>query len=215
MPIYMWMEEQWWQPWPNTLLYMPLDSTNTNSDVLWHTTTIWGIVRFWSYGGVDCADFTGRWNISITPFALGSSYTILARANNISGTYESSYWWRVIDLGNPRVWIAYINSNGYYTYENNDYFWVTTQNAWFLTAVVVTGSTWVGYLKGNGVDGTSALVSCFNSGTPTAFNIGNEYNNGANRRFLGYISNVIVEDKARTAQEIADYYNLTKSNYWL
>ena len=26
---------------------------------------------------------------------------------------------------------------------------------------------------------------------------------------------IIVEDKARTAQEVSDYYNQTKANYWL
>jgi hypothetical protein len=35
------------------------------------------------------------------------------------------------------------------------------------------------------------------------------------RYFDGRLSNVIIEDKVRTAQDVADYYNLTKSNYWL
>jgi hypothetical protein len=30
-----------------------------------------------------------------------------------------------------------------------------------------------------------------------------------------YLSNAIIEDRVWTAQEIAAYYNLTKSNYWL
>jgi hypothetical protein len=32
---------------------------------------------------------------------------------------------------------------------------------------------------------------------------------------LWYISNLIMESKTRTADEILAYYNLTKSNYWL
>jgi hypothetical protein len=31
----------------------------------------------------------------------------------------------------------------------------------------------------------------------------------------GYFKTLILEDKARTADEITNYYNLTKSNYWL
>lgn len=35
------------------------------------------------------------------------------------------------------------------------------------------------------------------------------------RVFVWYIGDVILEDKARTAQEVVDYYNQTKANYWL
>jgi hypothetical protein len=34
-------------------------------------------------------------------------------------------------------------------------------------------------------------------------------------RWWAYYSNMILENKVRTAQEISDYYNLTKWNYWL
>lgn len=30
-----------------------------------------------------------------------------------------------------------------------------------------------------------------------------------------YVSNIIIENKVRTAQEILDYYNQTKANYWI
>lgn len=33
--------------------------------------------------------------------------------------------------------------------------------------------------------------------------------------FSGLISNLIIENKVRTAQEVSDYYNLTKANYGL
>lgn len=207
--MYLWVDE-WWQPWANTLLYMPL-SSNAN-DVQWHTTTTGGSVTFGTYWGVECADFTGVGNIDITPFAIPASYTVLARCNNVNG-YDNTAW-RVFDMGNPRLWLAY-NNQGYYTYENNSYFWTTTKNARFLICAVVTNGSGVGYLKGNGVNQTSTIDVAPYSLTPSAMNVGNEFNNGANRHFLGYISNVIVENKARTAQEVADYYNQTKWNYWI
>lgn len=37
----------------------------------------------------------------------------------------------------------------------------------------------------------------------------------SNTSSASYLSNVILENKAWTAQEVSDYYNLTKSNYWL
>jgi hypothetical protein len=33
--------------------------------------------------------------------------------------------------------------------------------------------------------------------------------------YQSYMSDFILESKARTAQEISNYYNKTKSNYWL
>jgi hypothetical protein len=33
--------------------------------------------------------------------------------------------------------------------------------------------------------------------------------------FIWYMSDFIIENKVRTTQEISDYYNQTKTNYWL
>ena len=48
----------------------------------------------------------------------------------------------------------------------------------------------------------------------TGFAIGANYNHNGNR-WKGGVSELIVENKVRTDQEISDYYNLTKSTYWL
>ena len=42
-----------------------------------------------------------------------------------------------------------------------------------------------------------------------------EWNMWADRHWYWYMKDIIIENKARTAQEIAEYYNQTKSNYWL
>jgi hypothetical protein len=51
------------------------------------------------------------------------------------------------------------------------------------------------------------------SSNGTQLNIWAEFN--GTTRAWGYVSNLIIEDKARTAQEISDYYNQTKANYWI
>ena len=42
------------------------------------------------------------------------------------------------------------------------------------------------------------------------------YNSFVNWRYwLWYLSEIILENKVRTAQEIQDYYDQTKANYWI
>jgi hypothetical protein len=52
-------------------------------------------------------------------------------------------------------------------------------------------------------------------GTTTANMIGYVWNYNTNDNLKWYLSQFILEDKTRTAQEIADYYNQTKWNYWI
>ena len=40
-------------------------------------------------------------------------------------------------------------------------------------------------------------------------------NSWNNDYFYGNISNFIIEDKERTAQEVSDYFNQTKWDYWI
>lgn len=49
--------------------------------------------------------------------------------------------------------------------------------------------------------------------TPNYINVGNEYNNAYARHFSGYLSNLIMESKVWTSQEIDDYFDQTKANY--
>ena len=44
---------------------------------------------------------------------------------------------------------------------------------------------------------------------------GGSWTSSVDNFFNGYMSDVIIENKVRTAQEISDYYNATKSNYWI
>lgn len=39
--------------------------------------------------------------------------------------------------------------------------------------------------------------------------------NGSSNYFKGKMSEMIIENRERTEQEVSDYYNRTKSNYWL
>jgi hypothetical protein len=79
----------------------------------------------------------------------------------------------------------------------------------------VNNWSWTWYIKWDGVEKTSTITNASYWAMPAAFNIWNEYNNGANRHFLWYISNIILEVWNWSTDEVTAYYNQTKSNYWL
>jgi hypothetical protein len=126
--------------------------------------------------------------------------------------------------------------------EDAFFFWTNSSNQWFLiyninplsisswwsavdsttnvslntwSNIVITQSSKTYNIYINWVLVKSGTMSSANL-TWTNFNIGYAYgNNSAVKRFIGWISEFIFENKARTADEISNYYNKTKSNYWL
>ena len=206
-----------WKPWANTILYMPLNSTNTKNDIIWwHTTTQWGTVSYGTYWWVDCMNVTWEWYVWISSMTLPQQYTIIQRVNNIN--WWSYHWqpsnplWRNLDFLSPRMWLSY-NSSWYYSYEQNSYFWVSDRNKWFLVAISISNGSWTSYLMWANISKTWNVTSAPNWNTSTLrIWCSVEY---IDQYFLWYISNVIIENRARTADEISEYYNQTKSNYWL
>ncbi len=224
-------ENSGWKPWSNTLAYLPLDSTNTKNDTYWwNTTTQLWTVRYWTYWWVDCADFTTWWCIYSNMLNWVSTYTVLIWANNINWNSASNwYWWNVFCVskswGSYQPWIYYWNSsssNWYFAfYANNSswdiYFNTNTKNHWFLLAMCISSSTKKAYLFG---DWSYKELDISNSTTNSQYVqiwgiIYNNLTERTDRRFYWYLSNLIIENKVWTDQEIQDYYNLTKWNYWL
>lgn len=208
-----------WQPWVNTLLYLPLNSVDTYTDKSWNNRgTTNTSVGFWTYQWVDCWYFNGTSaHIQVTPFAFSSELSLLvwiypawylswydgkifdARRNSNAftsryGAYTGTVWisWYInwtetflMDVSNKRALFVMTSKNGSQTYQ----------------------------LLWDNIDITKTSSLSVSSFTPSQINLWNEYNNGAGRYYQWWISEVILEDKVRTAQEVADYYNQTKSLY--
>lgn len=211
----------WWKPWENTLLYLPLNSTDTYLDKSWNNiSTTNSNVTFGDYYWVECWIFNwSNAHIQVTPFAIPNTITLLCRTRWPSNS--SSYDTKIFDArSNPTIttWkvpTSRSEPNTYFAWLNN--WWLSTgqgiYDQWFLFAV--TTWWWTGdiYAIWDNLNIHSSYSCSINAGTPSQINIWNEYNNGASRYYNGWISNLILENKARTAQEVADYYNQTKSNY--
>lgn len=224
--IYIWQNQVrpvWWQPdTSRTLLYLPLseDTTDKSWNNVWTTNSN---VTIWVNQWISCWYF--NWtnaHIQITPFAIPSTITILHWTYCQLG---SSYWdWKIFDARSSSRYLItvfdwYNNEYWYSAYNWGNRVYTTSsankKNQRILTVITVKNWEQKIYVKWNNTDLSWSFSQSFSWYTPTYTNVWNEYNNGAARYFKWYISNLIVENKVWTSDEINDYYELTKWNYWI
>lgn len=226
MGVYIWTNElknayigerKGFVPGGNTLLYLPLNSTSTHTDKSWNNrgTTNYS-VQFWTYQWVDCGYFNNA-HIQVTSFNMPSTHTFLVWFYR-TGFNTSD--WKLFDSRPSPQYVHWINSVSsewtfWYVWNTVVVSWVQTDNKWCLYAMSISWSSATLTLLWNGVNTVKTASVSAPSGTPSYINIWNEYNNAYNRYFLWYMSQLILENKAWSSQEILDYYNATKSNYGL
>jgi hypothetical protein len=205
------------------LLYLPLDSTYTYTDQSGNqVSTTNSNVTFWTYQWVDCWTFGNSTRISVSPFNIPNDFTFVWRCYN---TWVYQFEWQIFDARNGSDYIRAvfrIASECYWYYGSitgvnvADTTWVNfIQNQWVLFAFVTTDWKQELYVKWNNIDNYYSEANSYSWFTPTNISIGQEWNNWASRHFIGGLSNIIIEDKVRTAQDISDYFNQTKANYWI
>lgn len=217
-------EESWptppspWQPWVNTLAYYPLESDA--KDYSWNNNdgTNNG-VTFSNVWGVDCAVFTSAstkiwlpwfWNftnltvsawVKTTANIQISSVVSIAPTSDNKNLALSIYNWTA--TLSRYTWISYNITDG----TVNDWVWhhmVGTYTSTWWTKLYVD---WV-YID---ADATTTSVSSSSGYTFIWWHQSWQ----SMFAYVWNISNVILETAERTAQEVADYYDLTKWDYWI
>jgi hypothetical protein len=230
MWVYIYTEEQEWQPWANTLAYYPLE-TDTN-DYSWNgrnMTNSW--ITFsdgvWVFNGSSMATVTGSgWNINKPNMTIqarfkcnysttNKSYTIVSRWENSPSSNSNVCYMMALNYSSGTTYIMSWFAKWSDTSYNPWYFAHSiSKNVWYLMTLV--NENWNSqklYLNGTQIASSNVITQQNINSIPLV--IWNTYYRSNQTYFVGNVSNVILEDKARTAQEISDYYNLTKTNYWL
>lgn len=210
----------WWQPWANTIAYYPLvtnanDTTSNHNDM-----TADALITFssdWAY----------------LPSGTGNSFEWLLEPNTVSIPSTWTYtilWWqktlwvvsgdaRWLDLqysswSNNRLFTAW-NTNGNYNFHNTSGGVLTaTENANTRYLNAITINNWVveAYVNGTKLTGSLTL------NTSVSYSFLRWWQEGslwANRALHWYLKDIIIEDKCWTVQEVSDYFNQTKSLYWI
>lgn len=217
--------ESWWEPGANTLAYYPLTSESTVNDMKWTWTaynlTNTNSVSFWIYQWVNCASFSTNKYLSTSSFWWADFWWNFTEnfyfyANNTNNVCISCIWyWK------PYNWYYVVYSSSWSTF-------CTSNNSANTTSSSFTVSSWTRHLATITANSSWfklyidwVLTTTTNTAIPTSWNwkiilwaIWNDPD-GYRAYFNWYISKVIFESKVWTAQEISDYYNQTKANYWL
>lgn len=223
-----WWGGGWWQPWANTIAYYPLatdvdDASGNNLNLTNH----WITFSDW-YAILETTNQTStQW-----PYASYSGW--------ITWYKTISCWF--YKTGTTNWMLCIWHDDGSLT---NAYFQLRTQNPNWFSLSTSGGGTFNGDITNNSytinfnqrhlvtITQDVAQNSWAGSGNLTVYLDGNLYgtvNRYMNRplcwfgsatewwyyyNFPWKSSNLIIEDKERTAQEVADYYNQTKWDYWL
>jgi len=215
-----------WQPWVNTIVYMPIDASDTSSIVYDHSTN-------WN-------DFNWHWT---------ANYDTLASWKRVLSFWGSN--WIYVDTNlitaQPITMNIWVKRNG----TQADSAWVFTSqkqyngafmldwwafNQWNTLSFVVGGSAiynkpyndntrynvvgvldnWEISLYFNGQLQWTQSVTVNLSTDANSFGFTrNNWENMNYRFFNGWMADMIIEDKAWTLQEIQDYFDQTKANYWI
>jgi hypothetical protein len=195
----------------NLIAYYPLTSDAKDYSWNWNNLTqVWTITYWQTWAETSNAVNNYLYNNNILNIPTGST----------SRTYV--FWSYLQDLGYPVVfgsqstWKAFMlniraNTIWQLTTRRNDGSQLTRQADWWKFHVMTfNGSTWTWYVN------TSQLWN-WTIGTNTTQNFwifNNTWNtrNQANSFKVWYVA---IYNKILTTQEMSDYYNQTKWNYWL
>ena len=211
-----------WKPWANTVAYYPLTSTSTVNDMSWNWLTLtnnWNVL-FWTYHWVDCANYSGNWSLRnsvLTTWYIWQTFTI---SEWVLRHWNEILIWTFNNVGTKRaIWInvasTFINFTfgTWSAFQDNKYSINTVTDQWYHIALThnSTGNL-IWYVNWQQVITWNVTIWEWASNFwiwAAVFSDNEIYYSNWN------ISNVIIEDIPRTAQEISKYYNQTKSLYWL
>lgn len=223
-------------PWVNTVAYYPLEKDWNDYSWNWHNLTwSWTPTYTTSWGTKQVANLWGNkvWKIAnLSGTYTNYTFNVWCKPTNtntwqeIFDNYKESSW--VTPSDNVYFWFNSSEDSKtdfFYQYRPNGWtntyqrvYWPTNRTANTRYNVALTSTS--GWIKiyvnwtqmvSNSTTGSIVLDSGYNTLWGRYATVAGSYLN----YFSGYLSEFIFENNTWTAQEIVDYYNQTKSNYWL
>lgn len=216
----------WRQPWANTIAYYPL-----NWDLLDHSLS-WthnAVIDSWTPTWVTVQDrqvinlawkYLTTWGLTTSIFNSPFTLCFYTKFNSTPWSLvwmmwdvNGASWWNInIQFESIQWWMQWYVQKTSSTYRRNAFSCSPWTN-WHL--MCFTGS-WTAdplfYLDWNEITATISW-STFQQLTSYNFVIWAAYGTASDRKNNNCFSEIILEDKVWTAQEISDYYNQTKSLY--
>lgn len=219
-------------PWTNTVAYYPFTSTSTNIDQSWngHTLTTFTWITFEtiaSWLSVARFSWSSSWNsckVQSWDFTMNNRWTLSIWANpehNGWGYPDKYILFRASKNPNvePTIWMHTARS-GVYTARNR-WNWVWVE--YYSTVLPIVDWNWHHFLVTASWTSLSLYIDWIfvwdNTTTvPSMTDTGRIFIGSNDDNYYWYkwlLSEAIFEDRVRAIQEVVDYYNNSKSNYWL
>ena len=218
--LYIQYKSDWggWQPWVNTLAYYPLESDV--KDYSWNNNdgTNNG-VTFSNVWGVDCAVFTSASTKIWLPWFWNFTNLTMSAWIKTTASYANSMIVAIAPTSDNKNcslvvcnWVATLSRYIWTSYNIAD--WTVNDWAWHHILGTYTSTWWTKlYVDWVYIDADATTTSVSSSSGYTFIWWHQSWQ--SQFTFSWNISNVILETAERTAQEITDYYNQTKSLYWI
>lgn len=236
MNVYIYKEHEGWEPWENTLAYYPLE-TDTK-DYSWNSrdwTNNWVTFSDWvwvfngsSYVSLGTDSWTNiqpnmtinvwfKWN-----WSWSKDNAVITKSQYYAPSTSACYYSITIHEEDRYLCWWYYNWSDYNMHPLNfrtTSWWsptlwpVSQSNKWYNVVITNDWTTKKTYIDWALVATETSISTSTTQSIDTRIWSAVRYNYDS--YFNWNISAVIFEDKTRSAQEISDYYNLTKSNYWL
>lgn len=215
----------WWQPWVNTLLYLPLETDFDDcSQNHLSITNSWpvGLVSTWTWASIPVAEFDrSSTQLSFTnSYDMNNTWTLNVWANItaqstdalllIAGSWSPMRIFHIWFTPNSSRWLTV--SNGSVDINSGSFDW--RDGTWHLISITYSWTSWGSNNVKMYIDGVfnAQWTSTGRNLNTTTFMIWN-YNQTAT--FGGYMSKFMLESTEWSAQEVSDYYDQTKANYWI
>jgi len=219
MAIYVYTDEFIREPWENTYAYYPLTANANDTSGNNRNLTADSSITYSTQNGAFLPN--SRHTGMLEPFNISttSQRTFSRWENMLWLAWQTDAKW--IDICSPGSWYRitqYTNTTKFaYTY-NNSAWWSASApyidfdrqlNQWNYYTITIGENRQI-KMYFNGVVKISWTVNSF---TSQYFRWWQERDNSNARQLYWYLKDIIIESKARTDQEVSDYFNGTKSNY--
>lgn len=214
-------KDLWWKPWANTFWYYTFDDQNAsqitdfsgnNRNLIWWTMPSYTIVSWTNYAG-NYANVS--W--SAAPYtnysSLSTNFTILLWIKPTTNSSGYAFYLRSTSWVSWQIALIYwYNSETFEYFDDNNHrttikSWASVNN-WYLVWFTRSWNTIQTYANWSAWNSITGIAS-------TWFGDFYLWSSISWDRLKGQIWECVVENKVRTAEEVANYYNQTKSNYWL
>lgn len=206
LSIYLWdqkvrPEEAWFIPWPNTIAYYPFKENG--DDKSWKNNASF-------FGVVDNKSLKTNATLSASVANLPKNkeprtITMWLKYNGNASSCNCLYYFRNPSWPGKLVSLSVINGKFWVGHYGLDVLWSLYHANWIMMSYVFDGD--VASFYENWVKKNSASVDINTESD------GKLYLWTPNQSV--WFSGVIIENKVRTDKEILDYFNRTKSDYWL